>query len=150
MSVAPSLLKLPYSMIPKRLKHLLPNGEGAKGGNNLRVWKRGTGAFADAPLAPKLALRVGQSRSMDWWKPDAVMPFAEYEAALQNTRNDWEDGRVKESIMETMTTQISGQSRLYFCPVQLLLQLHDLIAQGRKTAKKRKASGTRRKSPGIA
>ena len=91
MSVAPSLLKLPYSMIPKRLKHLLPNGEGAKGGNNLRVWKRGTGAFADAPLAPKLALRV-DSPKHGLVEPDAVMPFAEYEAALQNTRNDWEDG----------------------------------------------------------
>lgn len=91
MSVAPSLLKMPYSLIPKRLKHLLPDGEGAKGSNNLRVWKRGVGDFKEASFALKLTMRLDKP-THGLVEPADIMPFAEYEMALQNTRDDWENG----------------------------------------------------------
>ena len=89
MSVAPSLGALKKFLIPRRLSSVLLEAEGATGKNELHVWKMGTGTFADAPLAPKLALRVDDPEH-GLVEPDAVMSLSDYETALQNTRHAWE------------------------------------------------------------
>ena len=89
MSVSPSLAEMPRFLVPESLRGVVREADGARGKDYLRVWKRGTGVFEDAPLAAKLALRL-TSLTHGQVEPNAAMPFDEYEAALQNTRDDWE------------------------------------------------------------
>ncbi len=85
MSVAPSLRDLPVHRVPKRLKHLR---EGAAGSDSAKVWRHGEGAFAVAPVAPHLVLQPDRA-DHGTVAPDAVMPLAQYEAAITETRPGW-------------------------------------------------------------
>src|SRR6185503_9245920 len=59
MSVSPSLRALPYRLIPRRLRILVPQ---AAGNDHMFVWSMGDGAFADGPIGPGLRLRVDPKR----------------------------------------------------------------------------------------
>lgn len=88
MSVAPTLGALPPHRVPERLGNLV---EGACGHDFDRVWVVGAGAFASAPFAPGLSLRV-TSGSHGLVEPDEQRPFSEYEAHLAATASQWEVG----------------------------------------------------------
>jgi hypothetical protein len=85
MSVAPSLRDLPIELVPKRLRHLR---EGAAGPDTSKVWRRGEGAFAVAPVAPHLMLQPDR-QDHGVVAPDAVMPLEQYEQALAETSSGW-------------------------------------------------------------
>lgn len=85
MSVAPSLRDLPMHRVPKRLRHLR---EGAAGSDSTKVWRHGEGVFAVGAVAPHLVLQPDRP-DHGVVAPDAVMPLAQYEAALAETRSGW-------------------------------------------------------------
>ena len=89
MSVSPALGALPSFKIPRRLRDTFAGSAKASGRNDLRLWKIGEGPFQNAPLAAHLVLTL-EDAAHGFIEPDAVMPFEEYETALQSTRDDWE------------------------------------------------------------
>lgn len=85
MSVAPSLRDLPVHRVPKRLRHLR---EGASGSDNSRVWRHGEGRFEVSIVAPHLVLQPDRS-DHGIVAPESVMPLAQYEDAIAQTRSGW-------------------------------------------------------------
>lgn len=85
MSVAPSLRALPHELVPKRLRHL---HKGAVGPDSSKVWRHGEGSFAPATVAPHLVLRPDRA-DHGTVSPEAMMPLAQYEAAIAGTAADW-------------------------------------------------------------
>jgi len=95
MSVAPSWRHLPVWRIPRRLstKFLDARGiQGASGSNNLVCWRLGEGPFAEAPIGDRLLFRPDPDRpdSHGFVEPLAQLPLTEYQAALANTRDQWQ------------------------------------------------------------
>jgi hypothetical protein len=88
MSVAPDLLALPDSRIPKRLRHLVPS---ARGSNAVSVWSLGEGSFSDGPLVDRLTLRRDPEdpTTHGFVEPDREMPLSAYVEALHATREIW-------------------------------------------------------------
>src|SRR5579862_9016360 len=85
MSVSPSLRDLPYRLIPRRLRRLVPR---AVGNDSLFVWSMGGGAFADGAIAPGLQLRVDpKNENHGFVEPNALMTLEEYQFALSATRD---------------------------------------------------------------
>jgi len=89
MSVTPSLLTLPDSRIPKRLRHLVP---GARGSNTISVWSMGQGAFEMATIADGLILRPDPEHPMThgFVEPGDEMPLETYQEALAATQGMWQ------------------------------------------------------------
>jgi hypothetical protein len=85
MSVAPSLRKLPFHLVPRRLNHLRKH---ARGNNNCRVWRFGNGPFSDGNVAEKLVLRV-TSATHGVVAPSKTMTLSEYVDALSGSRDAW-------------------------------------------------------------
>jgi hypothetical protein len=85
MSVAPEWRVLPFWRIPKRLR---PKCPGASGTNQLHCWKHGEGLFEEALVTEQLLLRPDK-RTHGLVEPAHEMPLADYEAALEATRDGW-------------------------------------------------------------
>jgi hypothetical protein len=87
MSVAPSLRALPFRLIPRRLRHLVP---GAGGNDKHYVWSLGDGPFVAGQVATALQLRPDPANSNHGFvEPDAVMSLDSYQDAIRATRDDW-------------------------------------------------------------
>jgi hypothetical protein len=83
MSVNPGWRDAPMSLIPKRL------GTGGRGSNNYHCFKRGDGAFQQAPCGPGLEL-LPDSPTHGVVRPVQLIPLASYENDLAATRPEWE------------------------------------------------------------
>lgn len=88
MSVAPDLRSLPYFLIPKRLKLVVP---GARGSNVRRCWKMGEGPFERGAIADGLELRPDDP-AHGVVEPSGLTSLAAFQAALAATRANWIDG----------------------------------------------------------
>ena len=77
-------------MVPKRL-HDTGQLPGAIGPNTLHLFRHGDGAFEDGPVSPALALAV-DINDHGTVQPSAIMPYADYRAAIVATRSDWVSG----------------------------------------------------------
>lgn len=86
MSVAPAWRKLPFFLIPERLKGKVPK---ARGDDRLRVWRHGEGAFADGSINGQLALSRTTAKHGEV-EPASRTLLGDYQAALAATKNDWE------------------------------------------------------------
>lgn len=85
LSVGPGWRRLPYSLIPKRLRHLVPQ---ARGSNKCACWKMGEGPFASGSVASRLSLRV-EHENHGLVEPEAHVTLAEYQRALAATVELW-------------------------------------------------------------
>lgn len=86
MSVAPSWRKLPFFLIPERLKDKVPK---ARGEDTLRCWRHGEGVFVDGSINAHLALSRATPKHGEV-EPARRIPLADYQAALADTRDAWE------------------------------------------------------------
>ena len=93
MSVAPDLRSLPYFLIPKRLRSLVPK---ARGSNARRCWKTGEGPFEPGNVAKGLTLRP-DSPNHGVVEPDESTSLAAFQVALAAMREFWVDGEPKTS-----------------------------------------------------
>ena len=88
MSVAPEWRKLPYFLVPKRLRALRPD---ARGSNQLACWTLGQGAFKQGDLSDNLVLRPdpnGLARH-GLVEPKVEMSIETFQEALAKTRDRW-------------------------------------------------------------
>jgi hypothetical protein len=88
MSVAPDWRVLPAHLIPRRLKHVVPD---ADGNNKLTCWTLGEGEFKADAVAPDVQLRpdpVHPDRH-GFVEPKRSMTLADYQSALAATRDQW-------------------------------------------------------------
>jgi hypothetical protein len=88
MSVSPDWKLLPYFLIPKRLRQLVP---AARGSNSRRCWKMGDGPFELGNLAEGLVLRP-DSQEHGVVEPAQATSLTEFQAELAATREHWVDG----------------------------------------------------------
>jgi hypothetical protein len=85
MSVAPTWRDLPYFLIPKRLRSLMPD---ARGRNELACFRHGAGDFVESVVSESLVLKP-DSRSHATIQPTRSMPLADFQQALAATRDGW-------------------------------------------------------------
>ena len=88
MSVAPAWRKLPYFLIPKRLKALRPD---ACGSNHVACWSLGEGLFKQGDMSDKLVLRPDPEDPArhGFVEPKGEMSIDTYQDALAETREHW-------------------------------------------------------------
>ncbi len=88
MSVAPGWRHLAFTRIPRRLRHIVP---GAAGANSTSCFAMGMGPFRQGGIAHGLELIPdhGQEPIHGVIAPVGVVPLAEYQADLENTRAEW-------------------------------------------------------------
>jgi hypothetical protein len=88
MSVAPGWRNLKLTRIPKRLRHIVP---GAKGPNSTSCFTVGAGPFQNGVVASGLELipDQGQFPVHGVIAPVQLVPLAQYQADLANTRTTW-------------------------------------------------------------
>jgi hypothetical protein len=84
-SVAPNLTALPASLVPERLRDRRP---GARGSNELRVFRAGSESFVRAPLGTALELFPNKPKH-GVVQPMQPMPIKDYEQALAATQDHW-------------------------------------------------------------
>lgn len=90
MSVAPSWRFLDFTRIPKRLRHIVP---GATGANSTSCYTMGAGPFLNGAVANGLELipDLGHDPATHGVvAPVQVVPLAQYQADLENTRTAWQ------------------------------------------------------------
>ena len=90
MSVAPRWRDLNFTRIPKRLRHMVP---GATGANSTSCFTMGSGPFRNGVIANGLELipDEGQAPVLHGViAPVQVVPLAQYQTDLANTRADWQ------------------------------------------------------------
>jgi|HubBroStandDraft_6_1064221.scaffolds.fasta_scaffold869028_1 hypothetical protein len=89
MSVAPGWRNLKITRIPKRLRHIVP---GAKGPNSTSCFTIGIGPFQNGVVASGLELisDQGQDPVHGVIAPLQVVPLAQYQTDLANTRPNWQ------------------------------------------------------------
>jgi hypothetical protein len=90
MSVAPCWRDLDFTRIPKRLRHKVP---GATGANSTSCFTMGAGPFLSGAVAKGLELipDLGQAPvTHGVIAPVQVVPLAQYQADLENTRAAWQ------------------------------------------------------------
>jgi hypothetical protein len=90
MSVVPGWRNLKLSRIPKRLRHIVP---GAKGANSTSCFTMGVGPFRIGVVANGLELIPDQGQTPITHgvvAPVQVVPLAQYQTDLENTRPDWQ------------------------------------------------------------
>lgn len=90
MSVAPGWRELDFTRIPKRLRPFVP---GATGSNNTYCFTTGSGPFRDGAVANGLRLILDQGQppiKHGVIAPVQVVPLAQYQADLENTRDSWQ------------------------------------------------------------
>lgn len=85
LSVAPSLRVLPQVLVPERLRNKRP---GARGSNNLRVFRLGEGTFVRAPVGDSLEL-LPTSPEHGVIQPVRTTPLSEYQKHLATTQTLW-------------------------------------------------------------
>ena len=93
MSVAPEWKLLPYFLIPKRLRPLVP---AARGTNARRCWKMGEGLFEPGDVAEGLTLRPDRP-GHGVVEPRELTSLGAFQAALAATRESWTDGEPQAS-----------------------------------------------------
>lgn len=88
MSVAPDWRKLPYFLVPKRLKAIRPD---ARGSNELVCWSMGAGPFVQGAVNSNLVLRPDQNSSPKHGlvEPAQIMSIAEFQDYLTQTVGEW-------------------------------------------------------------
>jgi hypothetical protein len=91
MSVRSNWRKLPYFLIPKRLRPLVPK---ACGSNNLVCWSIGTGPFLSGDLTNNLLFRPDPDDATvhGFVEPKDEMSIEELQDALAQTRDQWVNG----------------------------------------------------------
>jgi hypothetical protein len=90
MSVAPRWRDLHFTRLPKRLRHIVP---GATGANSTSCFTMGIGPFQNGVVANGLELIPDQGQAPvihGVIAPVQVVPLAQYETDLANTRADWQ------------------------------------------------------------
>jgi hypothetical protein len=90
MSVAPGWRDLGFTRIPQRLRPIVP---GATGSNSTSCFTIGVGPFQDGIIASGLELIPDQGHTPVTHgviAPVQVVPLAQYETDLENTRTDWQ------------------------------------------------------------
>lgn len=89
MSVAPTIVDLPFNRLPKRLRHLNP---AARGKDEDRVFRMGKRPFVQSAVSPQLDLLPdpGASPTHGVVQPSRIMNIEEYQAALAATCEHWE------------------------------------------------------------
>ncbi len=90
MSVAPAWRNLEFTRIPKRLHSIVP---GASGANSTSCFAMGVGTFQRNPVANGLELIPDQGPAPVTHgviAPVQVVPTAEYQSDLANTRAAWQ------------------------------------------------------------
>jgi hypothetical protein len=90
MSVAPEWRVLPFTRIPRRLKHIVA---GATGANNTSCFTMGGGPFQGGVIANGLELIPDQGPAPITHgviAPVQVVPLAQYQTDLANTRDVWQ------------------------------------------------------------
>lgn len=85
LSVSPAWRRLPFMLIPRRLRHIVPN---ARGSNSAACWRMGEGPFAPGRAADGLVLRV-EHQNHGLIEPTNKMTLAEYQQALAATADLW-------------------------------------------------------------
>jgi hypothetical protein len=86
MSVAPSWREIHPAVIPARLRDARTRD--ARGNDNLRVFRTGTGGFRDEPVSERLALRC-TSPTHGQVEPYETMTASAFQAALADTQARW-------------------------------------------------------------
>jgi hypothetical protein len=89
MSVAPRWQNLPFSRIPRRLRDIVP---GAAGANTTACFSLGAGPFRKGIVADGLELIPDRGQHAPVHgviAPAHVVPLAQYQTNLANTRADW-------------------------------------------------------------
>jgi hypothetical protein len=88
MSVAPDWRQLPYFLIPRRLKALIPD---ARGSNHLVCWTLGQGLFEAGLLTNELALRLDPDKpeAHGFVEPSQSVNIHAYQAAIAQTQSNW-------------------------------------------------------------
>lgn len=90
MSVAPGWRELPFTRIPKRLHQIVP---GATGPNSTSCFTMGIGSFQNGIVANGLELIPDEGQAPITHgvvAPVQVVPLAQYQADLENTRAAWQ------------------------------------------------------------
>jgi hypothetical protein len=87
LSVAPSLKALPLRLVPERLRNSRP---GARGPNDLRLFRLGEGPFQRTAIAPDLELEP-TSKTHGVERPGLRMSVDEYQGRLAATKARWTD-----------------------------------------------------------
>ncbi len=90
MSVAPAWRDLDFTRIPKRLRHIVP---GATGANSTSCFTMGVGPFQNGLVANGLELIPDEGQAPVTHgviAPVQVVPLAQYQADLENTRTAWQ------------------------------------------------------------
>jgi hypothetical protein len=87
MSVAADWRDLPYHLIPKRLKAIVAD---ARGSDNIRCYRIGTGPFAMGDVTAELVmmLKSGKTRAGNIC-PSGSVSVVEFQSLLAATRVDW-------------------------------------------------------------
>lgn len=89
MSVAPEWRSLPFTRIPKRLRHIVP---GAAGSDRTACFRHGEGPFLAMRFADGLQLVPDDGPEPirhGVVGPESTMPFEEYQRRLAATRENW-------------------------------------------------------------
>ncbi len=94
MSVAPEWRVLPFFLIPKRLRSLVP---AAHGSNMNHCWKMGARPFTLGVVGKGLVLRPDRA-THGVVEPAESMSLADFQAALAGTREQWTDGEPRMSV----------------------------------------------------
>ena len=90
MSVSAGWRNLDFTRIPKRLRHIVP---GATGANSTACFIMGVGTFHNGVIAIGLELIPDQERAPVTHgviAPVQVVPLAQYQTDLENTRAAWQ------------------------------------------------------------
>ncbi len=88
MSVAPEWQSLPFFLIPKRLRSIVPT---ARGSNQNWCWKMGDGSFVASVVADGAVLRPdGPTHGVV--EPSEATTLASFQLALRGTREAWSIG----------------------------------------------------------
>jgi hypothetical protein len=87
LSVAPDLKSLPLGLVPERLRS---KRQGARGPDELRLFRLGEGLFQRSDIAQELELQP-TSRKHGVVRPRAAMHVDQYQARLADTKPRWND-----------------------------------------------------------
>ena len=90
MSVSAAWRNLDFTRIPKRLRHIVP---GATGANSTSCFTMGAGTFHNGVIANGLELIPDQEQAPVTHgviAPVQVVPLAQYQTDLENTRAAWQ------------------------------------------------------------
>ncbi len=86
----PGWRDLQFTRIPRRLRDKVP---GAAGSNSTACFKLGSGAFQRTPVTDALELIPDSGEepvTHGVVVPIEIVPLTQYQADLENTREDWE------------------------------------------------------------